>query len=156
MFGRVIAYAFLLFLVSCPAAGADSGDSAAAEARWGFEQILDFWRAEDYEGLYARLEHPPDKGWEYFAQRIVYASRRPACCWEKLQEVKTTVVNADTVIVSARVGLEVEGAGTRFVVRDFTLHRSDGVWKLPMDVILDLADYNLQRIPRKFYERRLD
>jgi hypothetical protein len=50
----------------------------------------------------------------------------------------------------------VEGVGTRFVARDFTLHRSNGVWKLPMEIILDLADYNLQRIPRKIYERRIE
>ena len=37
--------------------------------------------------------------------------------------------------------------------RDFMLRRSDGVWKLPMHVVLELADYNFQRIPRKVYER---
>ncbi len=153
MFSKVAACTALLLLVFCPVAGADSSTEAAA--RWGFEQILDLWRAENYEELYNRLERPPDKGWDYFAQRIVYASRLPACCWEKLQDVKTAVLDDDTVIVSARVGFEVEGVGTRFVVRDFALHRRDGVWMLPMGVILDLADYNLQRIPRKIYERRL-
>jgi hypothetical protein len=155
MFGRMVAWAALLLLVSGPATGADSSSTAAA-ARWGFEQILDLWRAENYEELYDRLEHPPDRGWDYFAQRIVYASRLPACCWEKLQDVKTAVLDDDTVTISARVGFEGEGVGTRFVVRDFTLHRRAGVWTLPMEVVLDLADYNLQRIPRKIYERRLN
>ncbi|HEY6837783.1 MAG TPA: hypothetical protein VI389_03490 [Geobacteraceae bacterium] len=155
MLGRIITYAVLLLLVCCPVVAGDGG-SAAVEARGALEQILDLWRLEDYEGLYARLEHPPDRGWDYFAGRIVYASRLPACCWDKFQDVKTTVVDADTVIISARVGLELEGVGTRFVVRDFRLHRTSHVWKVPMDVILDLADYNFQRIPRKIYERRLD
>ena len=156
MVGKALRYAVLfLLLVSGPTVGAD-GSSAATEARQGFEEILDLWREENYEGLFARLEHPPDKGWEYFAHRIVYASRLPACCWEKLQEVKTAEVDADTVIINARVGLEVEGVGTRFVVREFTLRRSGGVWRLPMQVILDLADCNFQRIPRKVYDRRLD
>ncbi len=107
MLSRVITCAVLLLLVSCPVVAGDGG-SAAVEARGALEQILDLWRVEDYEGLYARLEHPPDRGWDYFAQRIVYASRLPACCWEKLQEVKTAVVDADTVIISARVGLDLD------------------------------------------------
>ena len=156
MVGKALRYAVLfLLLVSGPAVGAD-GSSAATEARQGFEEILDLWREENYEGLFARLEHPPDKGWEYFAHRIVYASRLPACCWEKLQEVKVTAIDTDNVIINARVGFEVEGVGTRYVVREFHLHRSGGIWKLPLSVILDLADYNIQRIPRKIYERRLD
>ncbi|HEY6008846.1 MAG TPA: hypothetical protein VIU40_11030 [Geobacteraceae bacterium] len=156
MVSKVFRYAVLfLLLVSGPVVGADYG-SAATEARRGFEEILDLWRAENYEGLFARLEHPPGKGWEYFAQRIVYASRLPACCWEKLQEVKVTAIDADNVIINARVGFEVEGVGTRYVVQEFHLHRSGGIWKLPLSVILDLADYNIQRIPRKIYERRLD
>jgi hypothetical protein len=58
--------------------------------------------------------------------------------------------------IRARVKFEVEGVGTRFVVRDFPLHRSNGVWKLPMQVVLELSDYNLQRIPRKIYERPMN
>jgi hypothetical protein len=123
------------------------------QAQQGFEQVLDLWRAEDYEGLYARLTHPPEQGWDYFAGRIVYASRIPACCWEKLQEVKMTVTDKDSVIINAKVGLEVEGVGTRFVTRDFAMHRIGVIWKLPMRDILDLSQYNLQRIPRQIYER---
>jgi hypothetical protein len=122
-------------------------------ARLGFEQILDLWRAENYEGLYMRLTHPPEQGWDYFAGRIVYASRIPACCWEKLQEMKLMVTGKDSAIINAKVGLEVEGVGTRFVTRDFAMHRIDGIWRLPMRDILDLSQYNLQRIPRKIYER---
>lgn len=156
MVRRALRYAFLLlFLVSTPAA-AGSGSNTAAEGQQGFKEVLDLWRAENYEGLFIRLEHPPDKGWAYFAQRIVYASRIPACCWEMLQDVKITVLDADNVTINARVGFEVEGVGTRFLVRDFALHRNRGVWMLPLQVVLDLADYNFQRIPRKVYERQID
>ena len=129
------------------------GEATEENARQGFEQILDLWRAENYEGLYMRLTHPPEQGWDYFAGRIVYASRIPACCWEKLQEVKLTIIGKDRVTINAKVGMEVEGVGTRFVTRDFVMQRSDGIWKLPMRDILDLSQYNLQRIPRQIYER---
>ena len=149
------AVCMLLILMAVPVSAETSWETAAA-AQQGFEEILDLWRAENYEGLYSRLEHPPDKGWAYFAQRIVYASRLPACCWEKLQDVQVKVVDADTVIINAKVGFEVDGFGTRFVIRDFTLRRRNGVWQLPLQLILDLANYNIQRIPRKIYERQLD
>ncbi|RNC71774.1 MAG: hypothetical protein ED859_03460 [Desulfuromonadales bacterium] len=145
----------LLFLVASPAAAYNSSN-VAAEAEQGLKEILDLWRAENFEGLYTRLKHPPGKGWPYFAQRIVHASRIPACCWEMLQDVTITVLDADTVVINARVGFEVEGVGTRFVVRDFTLHRSGRVWMLPQEVVLDLADYNFQRLPRKVYERHIE
>lgn len=155
MVGRVLRYAFLLLLLlSVPVAATSS--SVAAEAEQGFREILELWRAENYEGLFGRLEHSPGKGWTYFAERIVYGSRLPACCWEMLPDVKGTVHDADKVTINARIGFEVEGVGTRFVVRDFTLRRRGGVWKLPLEVVLDLADYNVQRIPRKVYERQIE
>ncbi|HTY20001.1 MAG TPA: hypothetical protein VMC44_00060 [Geobacteraceae bacterium] len=121
----------------------------------GFKQILDLWRSENYDGLYARLTHPPNRGWDYFASRIVYASRIPACCWEQLQKVTSVATGPDQAVINATVGMEVEGVGTRFVTRDFVLKRIDGEWKLPMQDILYLSDYNQQRIPRKIYEREI-
>jgi len=144
-----IVLSFFLFI---PVTGF-CAETTGENARQGFEQILDLWRAENYEGLYTRLTHSPEQGWDYFAGRIVYASRIPACCWEKLQEVKLTVIGKDRVTINAKVGMEVEGVGTRFVMRDFVMQYSDGIWKLPMRDILDLSQYNLQRIPRQIYER---
>ena len=144
-----------LVVVAIYSCAATAGDSATeTSARQGFEQILDIWRAEDYEGLFARLEHSPERGWGYFAERIVHAARVPACCWAKIREVKVTVVTQDLVILGATVGFEVEGVGIRYVTRDFRLRRSDGVWKLPLEDVLELSDYSWQRIPRKVYERR--
>ena len=148
---RALRYAILCLVLAAANAGAD--ENTAIQARHGFEEILDLWRVENYEGLFARLDHPARQGWPYFAERIVYGARLPACCWEKLQDVKVRVIDADNVVISARVGFEVEGVGTRFVEREFPLHRSAGVWRLPMQVVLDLSAYNMQRVPRKVYVR---
>ena len=142
------------FLICGTATGFNTAE-VEDSARQGLVQILDLWRIEDYERLYTRLTYPPEQGWDYFASRIVYASRIPACCWEKLQEVMATAVGSDRAVIHAKVGLEVEGVGTRFETRDFQMERIGGVWKLPMQEILDLSRYNLQRIPRKIYERPL-
>lgn len=154
MLRRALGYAALMLLLIFPSAMADRDGMVALEAQLAFRQILEIWRSENYEGLFKRLEHPPDKDWDYFAERIVYSSRIPACCWEMLQDVKTRVVDGDTVIITARLGLELEGVGTRFVVRDFRLHRSNGVWKLPQQTVLELSDYSYQRLPRRIYERQ--
>jgi hypothetical protein len=151
---RSLRYVVLLLLLLTTPAIADRDGSVAADAQLGFRQILETWRMEDYEGLFARIEHPAGKDWGYFIERIVYASRIPACCWEMLQDATVKKVAGDTVVISARLGMEVEGVGTRFVVRDFVLHRIYGVWKLPQQTVLDLADYNFQRLPRKIYERQ--
>jgi len=147
---------FLILLLGAVPATGDNDRATADAAEQGFNEILDLWRAEEYEQLYARLEHPPNQGWAYFAERIVYGSRLPACCWEKLQQVTVRVLSADQAIVNARVGFEADGFGVRFVERDFPLHRKGGVWKLPQWLVLELANYNIQRIPRKIYERSLD
>jgi hypothetical protein len=109
------------------------------QARQSFEQILDLWRAEDYAGLYTRLTRPDDLGWAYYASRIIRHSKKPACCWEKLQDVDSTVIGKECVIINAKVGIEAKGAGTRFVTRKFTMSYIDGIWKLPMQDILDLS-----------------
>jgi hypothetical protein len=141
---------FPFLLIMCCAADFNPilvGDGALS----GFKEILYLWRAENYEGLYSRLSHSPDQGWDYFAERIVYASRIPACCWEQLQEVETEALSDDRVVITAKVGMDAGGFGTRFVKRNFTMRLIDGVWKLPMGDVLELSRYNFQRIPRKIY-----
>ncbi len=153
---KVILTTAALTLFICGSAVIAGAESPEEEARQAFAQILDLWRSEAYEALFARLSHPPDQGWDYFAGHIVYASRIPACCWEMIQDVRATALGRDQVVIHAKVGLEVEGVGTRFVTRDFSLRRVDGIWMLPMLDILDLSQYNLQRIPRLIYERQAD
>ncbi len=141
----------LTFFTCVTAMGA--GDAAEESARRGLEQILELWRSESYEALYTHLTHQPGKGWDYYADRIVRASKIPACCWEMLQDVQATQIDQDHVNIRAKVGLERKGAGTSFVTRNFSLRRINGIWMLPMQDILDLSDYNMQRIPDQIYER---
>lgn len=150
---RYLCMAIFFLLLAPGRSMAFTAHQVTTEARIAFEQILDLWRAEDLEQLYGRLDHPVAWGWDYFAERMVYASRVPACCWEKLQDVSVAARDADHVVINATVGFEVEGVGTRFVTRDFHLRRIDGIWKLPMKDVLTLSEYNFQRIPRKIYRR---
>lgn len=77
-----------------------------AEAESGFGEILDLWRDGRYAELYDRTLAGGRGGKEQFAKRLAAASKKPACCWEKMQEVKVSVKNDYTVSLRAKVGLE--------------------------------------------------
>lgn len=128
-------------------------EQAKAEALRGFEEILDLWRGDNYDALYARLVHSPGSDAWKFADQLNHSGRRPACCWEKLQDVTVTVVDQGRVDIFARLGIEVEGVGTRFVTRTFSLVKQGGVWRLPEADVITLAEPNMQRIPKEYLYR---
>lgn len=130
-------------------------EQVKAEARRGFEQILELWRDESYEALYERLVHTPGSDFWTFADQMSHSGRKPDCCWERLQDVSVTFINPARVALSAKLGIEVEGMGTRFMVKTFTLVKEDGLWKIPEKDVIDLAEPNMQRIPKEIYYRSL-
>ena len=144
---RSLLAAFVLSFLICGTAMGFSPGEVEESAQHGLKQILDLWRMEYYEKLYTRLTHPPEQGWDYFASRIVYASRIPACCWEQLREVKTTAIGMDSVVVSAKVGLEVEGVGTRFETRNFQMEMY--IHKLAASAALKPESRSIESPPRK-------
>src|SRR5512137_436337 len=75
--------------VTPPARAADA--VLEAEVRRGFEEILDLWRDGRYDDLYARTRPGGKITRESFRARLAAAPLRPACCWEKLQDVTVRV-----------------------------------------------------------------
>lgn len=135
---------FLLTLVMavaaiCPAWGKTlymTDEELQAEARQGFEQILDLWRGEKYGAVYERTTGKETK--ERFVDRLASAPLKPACCWEKMQEVRVTVKGEGTVLLRAKVGLE-GGVETAYKTRSFKLVKEDGEWKISQADILALS-----------------
>ncbi|MDD2335942.1 MAG: hypothetical protein PHD01_05120 [Geobacteraceae bacterium] len=125
------------------------------EARHGFEEILDLWRAWSYDDLYARVVPAPGSDQWNFVDQLNHSGRCPSCCWEKMQDVTIVYLDDSTVLLTARLGIEVEGVGIRFVTRTFRLVKQFGIWKLPEVDIISLAEPNMQRIPREILERPL-
>jgi len=123
------------------------------EARQGFEEILDLWRQDRLDELYVRLVPEGNSDRWNFVDQLNHSARRPACCWEKIQEVAVVYLGDTSVLLTAKLGIEVEGVGTRFVTRTFQLVKESGVWKLSEADILSLAEPNMQRIPREILER---
>ncbi len=113
-------------------------DELKAEARAGFEKILDLWREGKYEEVYARTAVGGKQTKEEFVARLAATQVRPACCWEKLQEVKVVVKGDSAVTIRAKLGFEGIGA-TEFKTRSFKLVKEEGVWCLAQSDILSLA-----------------
>jgi hypothetical protein len=143
-------------LIPCGSHAAEPGgnrEQVAVEARRGFEEILDLWRDDRWDELYDRLIPSHGSGKYAFVDQLNHSARRPACCWEKIQEGSVTFIDPHTASITARLGIEVEGVGTRFVTRTFRLVKEGGVWKLPEADIITLAEPNMQRIPKYIIER---
>ena len=99
------------------------------EARQGFEQILDLWREGNYGAVYERTVSSGKETKERFAARLADAPVKPACCWEKMQDVTVSVKGDSAVSVRAKVGLE-GGMKNESKTRSFKLVKEDGVWKM--------------------------
>jgi hypothetical protein len=130
-------------------AGSACADTAAGEeVRRDFEAVLDLWRDGRYSELYERTYVTGKQSRESFMRRVSAAESRPACCWEKLQEVKVTVSDGNKATLSARVGLESAGTATAFHTRSFRLRREDGVWKADASDIISLAGKSGRKVRR--------
>ncbi len=129
----------LCCLSGSAACAADGPTTADIEVRRDFETILDLWRDGRFAELYDRTYAAGSRSRESFLRKMSAADRRPACCWEKMQDVKVTISDADTATLHARIGLERTGTETDSCTRSFRLRRESGVWKASLSDILTVA-----------------
>jgi len=132
----------MILCLSSPGMAGQSGPDTQLtelEIRRDFEAALDLWRDGRYEELYGRTYVSGRVSRESVLQRLAAAGRRPACCWEKLQEVEISVGTGNTATLQARIGLEGRFGAIEHNTRSFRLLRQDGHWKPAMADILSLA-----------------
>lgn len=145
---RAVGAALVVLVLTCPlhARATEPADPRlAAEAARGLEEILDLWRDGNYRLLYERTNASGHESREGFARKLANAPRRPACCWEKLQEVAVTVRRGGSVTVRGRFGLDGGRGGTEYVTRSVRLDREEGVWKASQSDLLSLAGAKRKR-----------
>lgn len=124
------------------------------EAKRGLEEVLDIWRDGKYDDLYERTFNNGRHSKESFIKIISSTSRKPACCWEKMQDVKVTVKNNDSVAIKAKLGLEAPGIGTEFSTKSYKLVKEDGVWKMSMSEILSLAGSSKKKASKAHHKKK--
>ena len=132
-------------------APAASQTSAASEQEVlsQFEQILDLWRAGRYDDLYQRTNGGRDSK-ETFAKKLASAPRKPACCWEKIQEARVSLKDERKALVQARLGFEGSLPGTQFVTKGVNLKKEEGVWTISQSELFSLADYSSRKRTYKY------
>lgn len=126
-----------------------SNNNIEDEAKRGLEEILDIWRDGKYDDLYERTFNNGKHTKEAFINKLKSASHKPACCGEKIQDVRVTVKNSDSVAIKAKLGLEAPGTGTEFSTKPYKLVKEDGVWKMSMSDILSLAGSSKKKAAAK-------
>lgn len=145
---RALGTAIVVLALACPlhARATEPADPRlATEVAQGLEEILDLWRDGNYALLYERTNVAGRESREGFARKLANASRRPACCWEKLQEVTVSARNGDSATVRGRFGLDGGPGGTEYVTRSVRLDREAGVWKASQSDLLSLAGAKRKR-----------
>jgi len=152
--GKVLVLLVALGWCSCATVAAAKmpymgGDELKLEAQQGFAQILELWRDGKYAELYERSIASGSQSKEAFIKKLAASPRRPSCCWEQLQEVRVTVKDDSTVILRAKVGMELVGSASDFRTRPFKLVKEEGVWKAAMADLLSLAGETKKQSPAR-------
>lgn len=130
-----------------PAAPAASA-AAEQEVLGEFERILDLWRDGRYDELYRRTGGRD--GMEAFGRKLASAPRRPACCWEKIQDAQVSLRGGESATVRARLGFEESVPGTKFVTRSIRLKREGSAWTVSQSDLLALAQYSKRRTTYRY------
>ena len=119
-------------------AGQNASTSQADVLR-DFETILDLWRDGRYDELYLHIYNGKDSR-EKFTAKLSSAPRKPACCWEKIQEPRVTMKSAHSAVVHARLGFEASTPGTEFVTKGINLKKESSGWSISQSELYALAD----------------
>ena len=115
-----------------------------------FERILDSWRDGRYAELYEQTSRVKEEGKEVFAKRLAPAPRRPACCWEKMQEVRISMKSDRAATVRARLGFEGNVTGTDFITKAIKLKGEDNVWVISQAELFSLSNLVKKRTRYKY------
>jgi len=155
---RISLFALLLILLSTIPLQAESRTKPAPnpkdttseqEALRDFETILDLWRDGKYDALFERTTGGKDSR-ELFTRKLVSAPRRPACCWEKMQDAQVSLKGERAAMVRARLGFEGSIPGTVFATKRIKLSKEGGFWAISQSDLFSLADLSKKKTVYKY------
>lgn len=115
-----------------------SDEEASRSVKASFEQILDLWRDGRYDDLYERTQRSGKTAKEDFGRKLESGTYRPACCWQKMQDVSVHIENNAFAVVRAKIGLEANGE-TTYKTRSYKLVREGDVWRISQSDLFSLA-----------------
>ena len=113
-----------------------------------FEEILDLWREGRYDDLFERAGGRESK--ELFARKLASAPRKPACCWQKMQDAQVSLKGERAAVVRAKLGFEGSVSGTEFLTRRISLKKEGGLWTISQSELFSLANFSKRRVQYKY------
>jgi len=120
----------------------------------GFEEILDLWRDGKLSELYDRTIQSGKQSKESFIARLSSSDRKPACCWEKLQEARVTSQDERKATLHAKVGIEAKDGSTEFITRQFKMQQDNEVWKVSMSDITSLYGSGKKKTRKHYISKK--
>lgn len=137
----LLSAALMVFLAALPVSARQelpADNTVKAEAVRAFEQILDLWRAGDYDRLYDKTTVNGKDTKESFKKRMEAAKLKPSCCWEKMQDVAANIKSSSSVVIRAKIGLD--GLNEmEYKTKSFKMTNEFGEWRIARSEILSLA-----------------
>jgi len=67
------------------------------------------------------------------------SARRPACCWQKMENFRVLNEKCTEATVHVKIGLEGTPSPVESSTRDFKLSHDSQTWKMRLNDVLDLA-----------------
>ena len=114
-----------------------------------FELILDLWRDGRYDDLFERTAAGKNSK-EQLAEKLASATRRPACCWEKMQDAQVSLKSERAAVVRARLGFEGNVSGTVFVTKGINLKKEGDLWLISQSELFSLANISRKKVLYKY------
>ena len=142
---------YLLILLAVISLGVSkaNAETAAATLEQSMSQALDLWRDGQYEQLYEKLSHRGRTSREQFVSKMREAARRrPACCWQKIENFSVLKEKRTEVTVYAKIGLEGTPGPVESCTREVKLSHAANEWKMQLNDILNLAGITGRKIKK--------
>ena len=114
-------------------------ETPASVLEQSVSDTLDLWREGRYEQLYEQLSQRGKTSREQFVARMRNSARRPACCWQKMENFRVLNEKRTEATVHVKIGLEGTPSPVESSSRDFKLSHDSQTWKMRLNDVLDLA-----------------
>lgn len=129
---------FILLAIVVKTSTVNAAESASVLEK-SMSETLDVWREGRHEQLFEMLAHRGKVSREKFVRSMEDAETRPACCWQKMEKFKVLDEKRTEATVYVKMGLERTDGGSEAVTREFKLTHQEGVWKMQLADVLNIA-----------------
>ncbi|MFA7062514.1 MAG: hypothetical protein WC156_17040 [Pedobacter sp.] len=151
---RIVMSSILLLSLLLASMSSAYAETAASIFEQSISDTLDLWREGRYEQLYERLSHRGKTSREQFVARMRDSTRRPACCWQKMENFRVLNEKRTEATVYVKIGLEGTPSPVESSTRDFKLSNESQIWKMQLNDIFDLSGASGKKSKHGYHKKK--